>query len=75
MHTELDGQIAGGLREGNPDAWGALYQTHFDAVWRSVARLVGPNAANPVYSKEKAIKIFTSFVDGKWIVSSRRSAS
>jgi len=46
MHTELDGQIADGLRAGNPDAWGALYQTHFDAVWRSVARLVGSNSAD-----------------------------
>ena len=46
MHTELDGQIADGLRQGNPDAWAALYRTHFDAVWRSVARLVGPNAAD-----------------------------
>ena len=46
MHTELDGQIADGLRKRNPDAWGALYQTHFDAVWRSVARLVGPNSAD-----------------------------
>ena len=46
MHTELDGQIANGLRQGNPDAWAALYRTHFDAVWRSVARLVGPNPAD-----------------------------
>jgi RNA polymerase sigma-70 factor (ECF subfamily) len=46
MRTEPDGQIADGLRKGNPDAWGALYQTHFDAVWRSVARLVGPNSAD-----------------------------
>jgi len=46
MHTEPDGQIADGLRVGDPDAWAALYRTHFDAVWRSVARLVGPNSAD-----------------------------
>ncbi|NQU25207.1 MAG: RNA polymerase sigma factor [Candidatus Nealsonbacteria bacterium] len=46
MHTEPDGQIADGLRVGNPHAWAALYQTHFDEVWRSVARLVGPNSAD-----------------------------
>ena len=46
MHTEPDGQIASGLRQRNPEAWGALYRTHFDAVWRSVARIVGPNSAD-----------------------------
>ena len=46
MHTEADGQIVDGLRVGDPDAWAALYQTHFDVVWRSVARLVGPNSAD-----------------------------
>jgi RNA polymerase sigma-70 factor (ECF subfamily) len=46
MYTEPDGQIADGLRVGDPNAWAALYRTHFDAVWRSVARFVGPNSAD-----------------------------
>ncbi len=46
MRTESDAQIASGLRQRDPDAWAALYRTHFDAVWRSVARIVGPNSAD-----------------------------
>ncbi len=33
------------LREGDRDAWGALYEHYQIAVWRLTARLVGPDAA------------------------------
>ena len=33
------------LREGDRDAWAALYEHYNIAVWRLTARLVGPDAA------------------------------
>ena len=33
------------LREGDREAWGALYENYNIAVWRLTARLVGPDAA------------------------------
>lgn len=33
------------LRNGDRDAWGALYESYSVAVWRLTARLVGPDAA------------------------------
>ncbi len=46
MDDPQDLQIGGGLREGRPDAWNALYEAYFDRVWRCVARLMGPHAAD-----------------------------
>ena len=51
MHTESGGMAdrtplaVAGLREGNPDAWSALYRAHADDVWQSVARLIGSNSS------------------------------
>ena len=33
------------LREGDREAWAALYENYNIAVWRLTARLVGPDAA------------------------------
>ena len=38
-------QLARGLRAGSAEAWNALYDAFAEAVWRSVARRVGPHAA------------------------------
>jgi RNA polymerase sigma-70 factor (ECF subfamily) len=39
-------QLARGLAAGSSAAWHALYDAFAEAVWRSVARRVGPNAAD-----------------------------
>lgn len=39
-------ELACGLREGRAGAWQALYDAFADRVWRGVARLIGPNAAD-----------------------------
>ncbi|MGD0897040.1 MAG: sigma-70 family RNA polymerase sigma factor [Thermoguttaceae bacterium] len=46
MGDTQDRHLAAGLREGSPQAWGALYDAHFDQVWRAVARLVGPRPSD-----------------------------
>jgi RNA polymerase sigma-70 factor (ECF subfamily) len=38
--------LAQGLRDGKTEAWQALYDAHAEGVWRDVARLLGPNAAD-----------------------------
>src|SRR5438270_2532341 len=38
--------VAQGLRAGKADAWRALYDAYAERVWRSVARLMGPGAAD-----------------------------
>ncbi len=43
-HQERD--VAAGLRGGDPDAWRALYDAYATRVWRCVARLMGPDAAD-----------------------------
>ena len=43
-HQERD--VARGLSAGDPDAWRALYDAYATRVWRSVARLMGPCAAD-----------------------------
>jgi RNA polymerase sigma-70 factor (ECF subfamily) len=43
-HQERD--VAAGLCGGDPDAWRALYDAYATRVWRSVARLMGPSAAD-----------------------------
>jgi RNA polymerase sigma-70 factor, ECF subfamily len=40
-----DHQIAAGLQAGKSEAWSALYEAHFDRVWRLAARMIGPDAA------------------------------
>ncbi len=39
-------QIARGLRDGQTDAWRALYDAYARQVWRVVARQMGPDAAD-----------------------------
>ncbi len=43
--TSDDEQLARGLAAGSPAAWHALYDAFAEAVWRCVARRVGPHAA------------------------------
>jgi RNA polymerase sigma-70 factor (ECF subfamily) len=38
-------ELARGLRGGSGEAWNALYDAHAEAVWRCVARRVGPHAS------------------------------
>lgn len=44
--TSDDEQLARGLAAGSSVAWHALYDAHSEAVWRCVARRVGPHAAD-----------------------------
>jgi RNA polymerase sigma-70 factor (ECF subfamily) len=46
MDKQRDCEIARGLRDGSAEAWTALYQAHYDSVWRAVARLLGPDSAD-----------------------------
>jgi len=46
MDEQQAGDVARGLREGQPDAWRALYDAYAPNVWRGVARLLGPNSAD-----------------------------
>jgi RNA polymerase sigma-70 factor (ECF subfamily) len=39
-------EMARGLRAGEAGAWRALYDAHAEPVWRAVARLLGPRAAD-----------------------------
>jgi RNA polymerase sigma-70 factor (ECF subfamily) len=46
MDDDQARDVARGLRDGNPDAWRALYDAFAERVWRGVARALGPNAAD-----------------------------
>jgi RNA polymerase sigma-70 factor (ECF subfamily) len=46
MEEQQEREVARGLRLGNPDAWRALYDAYAERVWRSVARLMGPESAD-----------------------------
>jgi len=41
MDENQDRQIAQGLLEGKPEAFHALYDAHYEQVWRCVSRLIG----------------------------------
>jgi RNA polymerase sigma-70 factor (ECF subfamily) len=41
MDKQTETEIAEGLRQGNRDAWLALYDLYAEKVWRNVARLMG----------------------------------
>jgi len=45
MTDAHDRRLARGLQAGEAAAWSALYEAHFDRVWRVAARLIGPDAA------------------------------
>jgi RNA polymerase sigma-70 factor (ECF subfamily) len=46
MDDQQEHAVAQGLREGKADAWRALYEAYAERVWRSVARLMGPESAD-----------------------------
>src|SRR6187549_239554 len=46
MDEQTAREVARGLRDGRPEAWRTLYDAFAERVWRSVARLLGPNAAD-----------------------------
>jgi RNA polymerase sigma-70 factor (ECF subfamily) len=46
MDEPQERDIAHGLRKGRDDAWRALYDAYAERVWRAVARLMGPDAAD-----------------------------
>jgi RNA polymerase sigma-70 factor, ECF subfamily len=45
MEAQQEREIARGLREGNTDAWRALYDAYARRVWLAVARWMGASAA------------------------------
>jgi RNA polymerase sigma-70 factor (ECF subfamily) len=45
MDDQQERDVAEGLRLGKLDAWRALYEAHAEQVWVTVARLLGPDAA------------------------------
>jgi RNA polymerase sigma-70 factor (ECF subfamily) len=46
MELDQECAIAQGLREGRPDAWGALYDGHAERLWEWVARRMGGRSAD-----------------------------
>jgi RNA polymerase sigma-70 factor, ECF subfamily len=46
MDEDQERAIVQGLREGQADAWRALYDAYAEPVWRAVARLMGPGSAD-----------------------------
>jgi RNA polymerase sigma-70 factor (ECF subfamily) len=46
MDEQHERVVVQGLRAGQTEAWQALYEAYAERVWRSVARLLGPNAAD-----------------------------
>ncbi|HWG46353.1 MAG TPA: sigma-70 family RNA polymerase sigma factor [Gemmataceae bacterium] len=46
MDEQQEREIARGLREGEADAWRALYDAYAERIWRVVARLLGANSAD-----------------------------
>src|SRR6516225_3650790 len=46
MDEVQEREVARGLREGDAEAWRALYDAYAQRVWRAVARLMGPGSAD-----------------------------
>jgi RNA polymerase sigma-70 factor (ECF subfamily) len=46
MDDRQEREVALGLRQGKAQAWQALYEAYAEQVWRAVARLLGPDAAD-----------------------------
>lgn len=46
MTDQQERDLAAGLRAGRAEAWHALYDAYAVAIWRAVARLMGPQAAD-----------------------------
>ncbi len=45
LETDDSFALIRGLRDGNREAWTALYDRYIEEVWRYVARLLGPGSA------------------------------
>ena len=45
MDSQVEQNIARGLREGRTDAWEALYDAYARTIWQAVARQMGPDVA------------------------------
>ena len=43
---QAEQDVVGGLRDGRPEAWRALYDAYARRVWQTVARQMGPGAAD-----------------------------
>ena len=46
LDEQQERRIAQGLREGEADAWQALYDAYAERVWRGVARLLGAHKSD-----------------------------
>ena len=46
MNEQREDDIVRGLRQGEPDAWRALYDAYAPSVWNAVARRLGPCSAD-----------------------------
>jgi RNA polymerase sigma-70 factor (ECF subfamily) len=46
MDDRQEEAVARGLRQGNVEAWRALYEAYAEQVWRAVARLLGPDSTD-----------------------------
>jgi RNA polymerase sigma-70 factor (ECF subfamily) len=46
MDHQQERDVALGLRQGNVEAWRALYEAYAEQVWRCVARLLGPGSTD-----------------------------
>jgi RNA polymerase sigma-70 factor (ECF subfamily) len=46
MDDQQERAVVQGLRQGDVDAWRALYEAYAAQVWRAVARLLGPDSAD-----------------------------
>lgn len=46
MDEQQEREVARGLRQGEADAWRALYDAYAERVWRAVARLMGADSAD-----------------------------
>ena len=46
MNEQREHDIAQGLRQGQPDAWRALYDAYAPSVWNAVSRRLGPYSAD-----------------------------
>ena len=64
MDEQRQREIAAGLLAGRAEAWQALYNDYGEAVWRSVARLVGPTSADleTVVAGHAFVRVDTGFI-------------
>jgi RNA polymerase sigma factor (sigma-70 family) len=51
---ELDEELRAGLEAGTPD-WGAIYRSHREVMWRSAARVLGPDSRSTLGTSAEVI--------------------